>query len=171
MFVLSAFICVYLWLIGLPPSFETRPKLDTFIKVESVMEKKADKRSNRYPVGFQRDAVERMKHCKDIGKLAEELGVSRGALYLWKRRGEGKPSYRDAARHGYPASAEDPQAKRIRELEAQVASLEGELGRRSLEASFFKSALRRVEGLRQPSDEPGGTASTTRSAAGSRKAK
>lgn len=134
------------------------------------MTKKVNKRSRRYPVGFQRDAVERMKHCKDIGKLAQELGVSRGALYLWKRRGEGLPSYREAARRGHPAAEDDPQARRIRELEAQVASLEGELGRRSLEASFFKSALRRVEGIRQNSDAPGATASTTKSAAGSRKA-
>jgi transposase len=111
-----------------------------------------------------------MKHCKDISKLAEELGVSRGALYLWRRKGEGLLSYRDAAKKGHPAAADDPQAKKIRELEAQVASLEGELGRRSLEASFFKSALRRVEGLHRQSGGPGGTASTTRSAAGSRKA-
>src|SRR5215467_13729575 len=141
--------------------------------MESVMAKKSKKvnnRSKRYPVGFQRDAVERMKHCKDIGKLAEELGVSRGALYLWKRKGEGLRSYRDAARQGHPAAEDDPQAKKIRELEAKVASLEGELGRRSLEASFFKSALRRVEELRRHSDETGGTASTTRSAAGNRKA-
>lgn len=135
------------------------------------MAKKVNKRSNRYPVGFQRDAVERMKHCKDISKLAEELGVSRGVLYLWKRKGEGLLSYRDAARQGHPAAADDAQAKRIRELEAKVASLEGELGRRSLEASFFKSALRRVEELRRQSDAPGATASTTKSAAGSRKAK
>lgn len=135
------------------------------------MAKKENKRSRRYPVGFQRDAVERMKHCNDIEKLAAELGVSKGALYLWKRKGEGLPSYRDAARQGHAAAADDPQAKRIQELEAQVASLEGELGRRSLEASFFRSALRRVEGLRQPSDGPGGTASTTKSAAGKRKAR
>lgn len=77
------------------------------------MAKKANKRSNRYPVGFQRDAVERMEHCEDIGKLAEELGVSRGALYLWKRKGEGLPSYRDAARRGHPAAADDPQGKKI----------------------------------------------------------
>src|SRR5512135_1401534 len=134
------------------------------------MAKKENKRSRRYPVGFQRDAVERMKHCKDIGQLAEELGVSRGALYLWRRKGEGLLSYRDAARRGHPAAADNPEARRIRELEAQVASLEGELGRRSLEASFFKSALRRVEGLRPQSGESGGTASTTRSAAGRRKA-
>lgn len=134
------------------------------------MAKNVNKRSNRYPVGFQRDAVERMKHCQDVGALAGELGVSRGALYLWKRRVEGLPSYREAVRSGRPASEDDPQAKRILELEAQVASLEGELGRRCLEASFFKSALRKVEGLRQPSGERGGTASTTRSAAGRRKA-
>jgi len=134
------------------------------------MAKKVNNRSKRYPVGFQLDAVERMKHCEDIGKLAQELGVSRGALYLWKRKGEGLLSYRDAARKGHPAASDDPQAKKIRELEAQVASLEGELGRRSLEASFFKSALRRVEESRRRSDAAGGTTSTRKSAAGSRKA-
>ena len=135
------------------------------------MAKKKNRRSRRYPVGFQGDAVERMKHCEDIGKLADELGVSRGALYLWKRKSEGLPSYRAAARRGHPAAADDPQSRQIRELEAKVASLEGELGRRSLEASFFKSALRKVEGLRRESEKPGGTPSTTRSAAGGRKAK
>ena len=135
------------------------------------MAKKPNKRSRRYPVGFRRDAVERMKHCEDIGKLAVELGVSRGALYLWKRKGEGKPSYRAAARQGTPASAEDPQASTIRELEAKVASLEGELGRRSLEASFFKGALRKVEALRRASAKPGEMPSTKKSAPGrSRKA-
>jgi len=136
-----------------------------------MAKKKENKRSRRYPVGFQRDAVERMKNCSDIEKLAEELGVSKGALYLWKRKSEGLRSYRDAARQGHAAANADPQAKRIRELEAHVASLEGELGRRSLEASFFKSALRRVEGLRQPSDGHGAIASTAKSAAGKRKAK
>jgi transposase len=135
------------------------------------MAKKENKRARRYPVGFQRDAVERMKHSEDIGKLADELGVSRGALYLWKRKSEGLLSYRDAARQGHPAASDDPQANKIRELEAKVASLEGELGRRSLEASFFKSALRKVEGVRRQSEKPGGIPSTTRSAAGNRKAK
>ena len=107
-------------------------------------------------MGFQRDAVERTKHCADIRQLAEELGVSRGALCLWKRKDEGLLSYRDAARHGHPAAADDPQIHKIRELEAKVASLEGELGWRSLEASSFKSALRKVEGGRRQSGKPGG---------------
>jgi hypothetical protein len=113
-----------------------------------------------------------MKNCEDIGKLAEELGVSRGALYLWKRKGEGLPSYRDRAREGHQAPPDDERARTIRELEAKVASLEGELGRRSLEASFFGSAWRRVEAARRQNDEPGAMRSTTKSAAGrSRKAR
>lgn len=135
------------------------------------MAKKENKRSRRYAVGFQRDAVERMKHCEEIGKLAEELGVSRGALYLWKRKSEGLQSYREAARRGHPAAAEDPQANKIRDLEAKVAGLEGELGRCSLEARFFKSALRKVEGVERQSEKPGGIPSTTKSAPGNRKAK
>jgi|SRR5450631_1270458 Transposase len=136
------------------------------------MTKKPNKRSKRYPVGFQRDAVERMKNSEDIGKLAEELGVSRGALYLWKRKREGLPSYRDRAREGYEAPPDDERARTIRELEAKVASLEGEVGRRSLETSFFKSALRKVEAARRRNDEPGAMRCTTKSAAGrSRKAR
>ena len=130
------------------------------------MSKKTNKRSRRYPVGFQKDAVERMRHCEDIGKLAVELGVSRGALYLWKRTAEGLLSYREAARQGSPAAADDPQSKTIRQLEAKVTSLEGELGRRSVEASFFKSALRKVEALRRRSEELGETLSTKKSAPG-----
>ena len=129
------------------------------------MAKKTNKRSRRYPVGFQRDAVERMKHCEDIGQLAEELGVSRGALYLWRRKGEGLPSYRAAKRQGHPAASEAPQVNAIRQLEAKVASLEGELGRRSVEASFFRSALRKVEAVRQ-TNESGETPSTKKSATG-----
>ena len=136
------------------------------------MRKKPNKRSKRYPVGFQLDAVERMKNCEDIAELAEELGVSRGALYLWKRKAEGLPSYRDKAREECQAPPDDERARMIRELEAKVASLEGELGRRSVEASFFGSALRRVEAARRQNDKPGAMPSTTKSAAGrSRKAR
>ena len=130
------------------------------------MEKKSEKTYRQYPVGFQKDALERMKHCDDIRALAAELGVSRGVLYLWKRKSEGLRAYGKG-----PAEAPAEAARKIQQLEAKVASLEGELGRRSLEASFFKSALRKVEGLRRQSEKPGGIPSTTRSAAGKRKAK
>jgi transposase-like protein len=128
------------------------------------MEKKSKRVYRQYPIGFQKDALERMKHCDDIRALATELGVSRGVLYLWKRKAEGHGK-------GSTAAAPEEQVRKIQQLEAQVASLEGELGRRSLEASFFKSALRKVEGVRRQSEKPGGIPSTTRSAAGRRKAK
>jgi transposase-like protein len=132
------------------------------------MEKKSQRVYRQYPAGFQKDALERMKHCDDIRALAAELGVSRGVLYLWKRKAEGLPAYGK----GSVATEPDEQARKIRQLETKVASLEGELGRRSLESSFFRSALRRVEALRRENERPGGTPSTTKSAAGrSRKAK
>src|ERR1019366_9934259 len=112
-----------------------------------VMEKKSERMYRQYPVGFQKDALERMKHCDDIRALAAELGMSRGALYLWKRKAEGLRAYGK----GSVAAGPDAQARKIQQLEAQVASLERELGRRS--------------------EKPGGIPSTTRSAAGRRKAK
>jgi hypothetical protein len=126
------------------------------------MEKKSRKTYRRYPAGFREQALERLKHTADISKLADDLGVSRGVLYQWKWKAEG----RWAGREPLP---EDEKSRRIRELEAQVASLEGELGRRSVEASFFKSALRRVEGAARQNEERGATASTTKSATGRRR--
>ena len=56
--------------------------------------------------------------------------------------------------------------QKIKELEAKVANLEGELGRRSLDIGFFESALRKVEELRRSNERPGGTPSTKKSATG-----
>lgn len=129
------------------------------------MDKKSRKAYREYPAGFREKALERLKHTKDIRALAEELGVSRGVLYQWKWKAEGRWAGRQAA-------PEDEQSRRIRELEAQVASLEGELGRSSVEVRFFKSALRRVEGLARQNEDPGATPSTKKSEAGrGRKAK
>jgi hypothetical protein len=128
------------------------------------MAKKRRKWHLPYPISLQIEAVERMKHCEDIQALAKELGVSRGVLYLWKHKAEGRPSYRDVARGVIDQI--DPASRRIKDLEAKVANLEGELGRRSLEASFFESALRMVEGLRRSSEALGGTPSMKKSAAG-----
>jgi transposase-like protein len=128
------------------------------------MAKKKRSRSRRYPSGLRTDAVERMRQGAEIQALADELDVSRGTLYLWCRKSDGLPSYRDAARGGVVVP--DAKSQKIRQLEAKVASLEGELGRRSVEASFFRSALRKVEALRRQNEGHGVTPSTTKSAAG-----
>ena len=129
------------------------------------MEKKSRRAYRRYPAGFRDAALERLKHTTDICALAKELGISRGVLYQWKWKAEGRWAGREPAE-------EDEKSRRIRELEAQVAGLEGELGRRSLETSFFKGALRRVEGIARRKEELGGMPSTKKSEPGrDRKAK
>jgi transposase-like protein len=128
------------------------------------MAKKRRKWRLPYPASLQIEAVERMKHCGDIQALAQEMGVSRGTLYLWKRKAEGLPSYRQMASGEVVVMDEGTQ--KIKELEAKVANLEGELGRRSLDIGFFKSALRKVEELRRSNERPGGTPSTKKSATG-----
>jgi transposase len=52
------------------------------------------------------------------------------------------------------------QANDLAGAQQRVAQLERRLGQQELELDFFKEALRRVEGLRRPSNGPGATAST-----------
>src|ERR1035441_9904675 len=130
---LALFRSVHPWPMDCPLVLRQRRIRHFSLNGRGVMEKKSEKVYRQYPVGFQKDALERMKHCDDIRALAAELGVSRGALYLWKRRAEALRAYGK----GSVAGAPDEQARKVQQLEAQVAGLEGELGRRSLEASCW----------------------------------
>lgn len=114
----------------------------------------------RYSVGLQVSAVERMKLGGNVSALARELAIPRGRLYDWKNRG--KP-----ARETVPGLETDVDVRNqhIRDLEAKVAALEGELGRAGLEVRFFKGALRRIGVLRLSKEDSGVTASTPKSAA------
>jgi len=40
------------------------------------------------PPGFRAMALERLRNCMHIGKLCEELGVSRSTLGKWRREQE-----------------------------------------------------------------------------------
>jgi len=42
------------------------------------------KRVNKYPKAFRLMALERMKNCKSVCALAEELGIHRTVLYHWR---------------------------------------------------------------------------------------
>lgn len=120
------------------------------------------KRFKRYPLSVQVNAVKRMQLGVNISELAEELSVSRQTLYLWQTRLTGKAMVEVRA-------VVDPLEERdyrIRELEARVAGLEGELGRRELEKGFFEAALRRIEASRRKKEDNGATASSPRSATG-----
>jgi transposase-like protein len=102
---------------------------------------------------FKKQAVERMQEAKDLGLLAEDLGVSVRTLYRWKdiQLGRVKP-------------VREPQP-REKKLEEEIQRLKQALANRTLEVDFFKGALQRVKARRQGNTATGGEASTTKSEA------
>lgn len=111
-------------------------------------------------VEFKRAAVALMVPGVKISALARELGVNRQQLYEWREAmAAGDELLR---RRGRPKRTAMPpaQANDLAGAQQRVAQLERRLGQQELELDFFKEALRRVEGLRRPSNGPGATAST-----------
>jgi hypothetical protein len=96
-----------------------------------------------------------MKGCNNIRALAEELGVERKSLYLWRE--ELDPESVVKRKPGPPAKSREA------ELEEEVARLKRVLADKTLELDFFKGALQRVEERRRQSNSTGGKTSTTRS--------
>jgi transposase-like protein len=111
----------------------------------------AKKRVNRYPKALRLMALERMKTCDNVSKLARELGVDRSVLYHWQDRlsGEG----------GDGSTIKSP----VRELRREIRDLKRVLAERTLEADFFRGALQKVEARRRSGSSSGETASTSKS--------
>jgi transposase-like protein len=128
--------------------------------MEKMMSEEPRRKWYRWPAEFRQRAVERMKSCPNVKVLAEELGVSRQLLYVWKQQAEGRN------KASKPGASEDPRDGRIRELEKQVGELKGVIGQKALEADFFAGALRRIEESRRKKGKTGATASTPKSASG-----
>ena len=110
----------------------------------------------RYTQEFKDQAVDRLKGCTNVEALARELNVSRGILYLWKDKRDGRPP---AAKR--PGPVVDSPA--IAALKKEVVQLKVALADRAIEADFFKGALQRVEDRHRNSGSTGGTVSTTTS--------
>lgn len=113
------------------------------------------KRVASYSMKFRRIAVERMKGCNNISSLAEELGVERKSLYLW--RAELDPESVLSRKPGPPAKSREVA------LEQEVARLKGVLADKTLELDFFKGALQRIEERRRQQKNTGARTSTTKS--------
>lgn len=104
-------------------------------------------RLEKCPEDLRRIALERMRSCDSITALAKELGLSRSALYKWKRREEAGEA------GGVP----------VRNLRKKIQELERVLAEKTMEVDFFKGALQKIEARRQRSGNSGGTASSTKS--------
>jgi transposase len=109
----------------------------------------------QYSLEFRRVAVERMRGCHNIVALAEELGVERKSLYLWREQLD--PESVIARKPGRPAKLREV------ELEQEVSRLKRVLADKTLQLDFFKGALQKIEARRRQSKSSGGKTSTTRS--------
>jgi len=104
---------------------------------------------------FKAQAVERMKSCGNVKALAAELQVSRAMLYEWKYEVEGTRPKQQSKR------APSPGSSAYNELQKENVDLKIALADKTLEASFFKGALQRVEERRRKHESGGGAESTT----------
>ena len=93
------------------------------------------KKINKYPTGFRKLALERMKTCRNVSELSAELGVHRAQLYKWRRAMEAADD-----EYGPPANSQE------RELRKEIRELKRVLGEKVLEADFFKGALQKFRG-------------------------
>src|SRR5919107_1179142 len=104
----------------------------------------------RHTPEFKAEAVKRLKGWENIEALARELKVSRGILYQWRDKQEGR------FRKKRPGPVVDTPA--IAALKKEVVQLKVALADKSLEADFFKGALQSIEDRRRSSGSSGGLA-------------
>jgi transposase-like protein len=106
-------------------------------------------RKSRYSTEFKQDAVSRMgQGGKTVTALAEELGIRRKFLYLWREqlqaggksaleRGPGRPPGSKSKSVSQPTAGAS---------ELRIAELERLLGRKQVELDFFKRTFEQVRG-------------------------
>jgi transposase len=112
---------------------------------------------------FKLSAVKRALAGESVASLSRELGVPKGHLYKWGRhyRAGGVQALRPARRPRKGFGVLDLEATNdLAAARRRMGELERKVGQQQLELDFFRQALRQVEGARQPSDGPGGRAST-----------
>ena len=108
---------------------------------------------------FKVSAVRRVLGGEPIGKVARELEIDTGLLWVWKKRvlelGE-EHLYEVGARRGqWRGGGQENQERRVAELERLI-------GKQQAEIRFLGKALRRVEELRQEKNDDGAAASSKR---------
>jgi transposase-like protein len=108
------------------------------------------RRVGKFPKAFWEMAVARLRSCDNISTLAKELGVHRRLLYTWRDKLEALES----------ADGSPPPSQREATLRKEINQLKRVLADKTVEADFFKGALREVQARRPRSGGPGGTAST-----------
>jgi len=118
--------------------------------------------------GFRVRAVEQMQAGAIVSNLSRDLGVSRWALYRWKKIYEKEgPAGLAMASVGRPLLGRAKSAfERLDEAEqakVQIRELERKVGQQAVQIDFLARAFKRVKESRPSSGGAGATASTERS--------
>jgi len=139
----------------------------------------------RYTAEFKLRAVAQMTGCANIAALAQQLGVRRKFLYLWRdqlqrggaaalARGPGRPAQVPTG-PGEPGKVlpptppvTDPRDRQLAAQQERIAALERQLGQKQEQVEFFKRAFAHVRGAAPTTTDGGVTASTPASRPGSR---
>lgn len=118
------------------------------------------KERRRFSREFKLMALGRFEAAGNVQALADELGIRRELLYVWREKftAGGAEALRSSGRPRPSAQAPEAMA-----AEQRIAELERKLGQQALELDFFAGALRRIETSRQAVSGPGVTASSRRS--------
>ena len=121
----------------------------------------------RWSVAFKLQVIARMDEAVSVTLLAEEIGIDRERLYIWRRKYRsggagalstlGRPS--NLSRLTETLSAE-PSPDGIEAKQRRIEALERKIGQQQLELDFFRAALRHVREPRRTSGAAGETPST-----------
>jgi transposase len=121
----------------------------------------------RWSVEFKLQVLARMEDAASVTLLAEELGIDREVLYLWRRKFRsggagalstvGRPS--NLSRLSATLCAE-PSPDGIEAKQRRIEELERKIGQQQLELDFFRAALRHVREPRRTNGAAGETPST-----------
>jgi hypothetical protein len=119
-------------------------------------------------VAFRVRAVEQMQAGGNVAHLSRDLGVSRWALYRWKKIYEKEgPAGLAMAPLGRPLLGRAKRAyerlDQVQQAQIQVRELERKVGQQAVQIDFLARAFKRVKESRPSSGGGGATASTERS--------
>src|SRR5690349_20839266 len=120
-------------------------------------------------LAFRVRAMELMQAGENVTKLARDLGVSRWALYRWKKiyEQQGPAGLALAPGGGRRllgrAKAAYARLDALGQAQMRAAELERKVGQQAMQIDFLAGAFKRVKESRQNNDATGGTASTERS--------
>ena len=119
-------------------------------------------RKSRFSAEFKQDAVSRMgQGGKTITALAEQLGVRRKFLYLWREQLQagGKAAFERGP--GRPPGSKSKSVSQpvVGAAELRIAELERLLGRKQVELDFFKRTFEQVRGAAANRTSDGGKGS------------